>query len=136
MDTAPVVVINLQDLDGVKSALLLAMEAGNPVVPTPQQQEEPGSVILEAVGIKRWQAFEKDAVFYTIHRGQNSIDVYSTGRGKNGLWIQDKTKHKVFKLATPLCEVVNSIVADVLEQPESKKKEPSLPMLLPPPEYN
>ena len=134
IDINPVAVIDVKDTEALKSTLLATLQMHNPKVPTPQQQEEPGSVILETLGIKRWEAFERGAVFYTIHQGTGSIDIYTTGRGTDGMWIQDKGKHKVFDLSTPLLPVVNSIIEDMLAQPEAVRTEPKLPMLLPPPE--
>ncbi|MBI4534554.1 MAG: hypothetical protein HY711_11475, partial [Candidatus Melainabacteria bacterium] len=129
-----VTVIGVDSLDDIRTSLLMALSQDNPEMPTPDVVTEPGSVVLEAVGIRRWEAFERGAVLYTLHRKASGITMYVTGRGADGMWTERKDKEKLFDARVPLEQVVELILEDVLQQPEVQTKEPSLPMLLPPPE--
>lgn len=129
-DMEPVAIVNIDDLKMVKESMLAVLSRENPQIPTPKHVQEPGSVILEALSIKRWEHFEKKAVLYTVHKGAESIVIYATGRGANGMWIEKAENNRCFSLETALEEIVDSVVADMLRQPESA---PPPVLLLPPP---
>lgn len=129
-DIEPVAVIDIRDAALVRESLLAILSRENPEVPTPKRQDEPGSVVLETMGLKKWQAFERKAVLYTVHQSAESITVYATGRGADGLWMEDPRRHKSFALATPLAELVDYLFADMQALPEA---EPRAVLMLPPP---
>lgn len=134
LDEKPVVMIPLAEKEKVIEALKEAIDQGNKLVPTPERADEPGSVVLDEVGIKRWEAFEKQSFLYTIHHKGDRISVYATGRADDGMWQRDKTSEHVFDSTMSIDEVIDFIIADVEKHPESTEKEQMLPMLLPAPE--
>lgn len=132
VDAAPVEVLSLHDRPALEQALAEALHAENPPVPSPQQDEGPGSVILEAVGIRRWEAFERAAVLYTIHTTEEGVMVYATGHGADGMWTRSKDKDRLFSGQQVDDEVVQFLIADMLARKELLQPERTLPMLLPP----
>jgi hypothetical protein len=130
MDVEPVYIVGVWE-DDLREVLLEALQKENQKVETPPQSEEPGSVVLDAVGIKRWEAFEKGAVMYIVHGDTDRTTAYVTGRGSDGMWQRDQGKEQVFQPAKPQ-EIVQWLLDDMAMQPEHTRPEPSLPMLLPP----
>ncbi len=132
-DVEPVAVIDIKDSDTIKESMLAVLSRDNPEIPTPARVEEPGSVVLDALGIKKWAVFEKKAVLYTVHKRAESIVVYATGRGADGMWIEQKNREKQFEAETPLVEIVDYLRKDMLEQPEASPPPPPRLLMLPPP---
>jgi hypothetical protein len=130
VDIEPVAVIDIRDAAFVKESLLAVLNQENRQIPTPKRVDAPGSVILETMNLKKWQVFERKAVLYTVHKGDEAIVVYATGRGADGLWVEDRRRHRTFDLATPLAEIVDYIFADMLTLPEAA---PRPVLMLPPP---
>ena len=133
MDIEPVTIIDMGDVQRVRESIVAALAAGNQQIPTPPRAEEPGSVVLDKVGIKRWEAFERDAVLYSVHCAEDGIAIFATGRGADGMWTADQDKKQLFDPDTPLADIAQTIVHNMLERPELAEREPTLPMLLPPP---
>jgi len=136
MDSQPVEIIDLRNLEGLKQSLLTALKQGNPQVPTPETTSQPGSPVLEAVGIRRWEAFEKGSALYTVHCSTQAVTVYATGRGDDGMWTQGHDRQQLFNASTPLTIVVEALIADMLSRPDLNEGEPGVPMLLPPTDIN
>jgi hypothetical protein len=130
IDVAPVEMISVGKTTQLREVLVKAMELGNPQVQTPEA-EGPGSVILEAVGIKRWEAFEKQSALYTIFSTKGNTTVYVTGRGEDGMWTQDKSNETVFPDGATSNDVIDWIIKDIARRPEANEPEARLPMLLP-----
>ncbi len=133
IDVEPVSVVSVSDLGSLKSKLLTALESENRRVPTPDRAEEPGSVVLEKVSVRRWEVFERQSVLFTIHSSPEAIILYETGRGPSGMWTRKTDEDKRFAATTPLPEIVEAVVAAVENHPEMRKSRVSLPMLLAPP---
>src|SRR5262249_20291680 len=91
-DVEPVSVVDIRDAQLVKESMQAIFARPNPQIPTPAAPAEPGSVVLDALGLKKWIAFEKHAVLYTVHRRQDDTVVYATGRGADGMWIRRKDR--------------------------------------------
>lgn len=125
VETAPVKIFPVQDISGWKAEVYKFLSLGNRIIPTPEQSSEPGSPILEALGVKRWDDFERQAVLYTIHAGPRFISVYATGRNEERRWTTG-TKERKFASQAPLELVVDEVVMDIIKEPEAVPK----PMLL------
>lgn len=130
MDVEPVYVIGVWE-EELPDILRQTLEKENERVETPPPSAEPGSVVLEAVGIKRWEAFEKGTVLYIVHGDTEKTKVYVTGRGSDGMWEREQGKEQLFEPAN-IDDVVQWLMQDMAQQPEHTRPEPSLPMLLPP----
>jgi hypothetical protein len=135
IDVAPVEMLSANRTSQLRDTLTNALTSGNKQVQTPEAGD-PGSVVLEAVGIKRWEAFEKQSALYTIFSTTGSTTVYVTGRGEDGMWTQDKANETVFPAETPKSDIIEWIINDIARRPEANEPESRLPMLLPSPEQH
>ena len=113
LDQEPVTICDTSDETAVREAIDSAVNSQNPVVPTPQPTDEPGSPILEKLGLKKWLAFEKDAMMYTVHSNDDVIHCYSTGRAVEGTWRRRQSKHMTFEKSGGYKPLVDSIIADI-----------------------
>ncbi len=52
-------------------------------------QESNTPIVLQKLGLKKWQDFEKKALMYTVHLVDGKMSVYITGRGADGMWSLD-----------------------------------------------
>ncbi len=132
IDSGPVTVVELGDFSSFECALLAALGQDNPRIPTPAPADEPSSVILEKVGLKRWEAFERQAVLFTVFKSASAIFIYSTGRGLDGMWTQSGAEVKL-PVDTSDSQIVESVWQELIKLPEMNKRRETLPMLLPPP---
>ncbi|HEY9679764.1 MAG TPA: hypothetical protein V6C76_17305 [Drouetiella sp.] len=131
VDAGPVDVFEIDDIANWRKELYLRIMRGNPLVPTPERSDEPGSAILERLNITKWSTFETTAVMYTIHRGGRYISVYRTGKGPDGMWTQENTSLRQFANQIPIEMLTRTIADDVVKQPEANRPKTSL-MLAPP----
>ncbi len=131
VDMEPIDVFEIHETQKWREALYLRLVHGNPLVPTPERSDDPGSAILERLNITKWSTFETSAVMYTIHMGGRYISVYRTGKGADGMWTQDNTELRQFASRTPLSWIANVVADDVIKQPEANRPKTSL-MLAPP----
>ncbi len=125
VETAPVQIFSVQDISTWKAVVYNVLSQGNKIIPTPEQTSDPGSPILEALRLKRWDDFERQAVLYTVHAGPRFISVYSTGRNEDRRWTTGAAERK-FASQAPLELVVEEVVMDIIKEPEAVAK----PMLL------
>jgi len=125
VETAPVKIFPVQDIVGWKAVVYNVLLKGNPSIPTPGKTSDPGSPILEALGLKRWQDFERQSVLYTVHAGPRFISVYATGKNEDKSWTTG-TKDRKFASQAPLELVVQEVAMDIIKEPEAVAK----PMLL------
>jgi hypothetical protein len=139
IDVDPVTVCDTSNEQELRAALQKALATDNPVVPTPEPTDEPGSVILEKLGLRKWLLFEAEAMMYTVHCNPHSFECYSTGRAVNGTWQRRQSKHMTFERDQGLTPLLNAVIADIGWEKEAAiaaeqaKKSGGL-MLLPPPE--
>lgn len=125
VETDPVKIFSVQDIPAWKSVIYRVLSQGNPIIPTPEKTSSPGSPILEALNLKRWDDFERQAVLYTVHAGPRFISVYATGKNEDKRWTTG-TKERKFASQAPLELVVDEVVMDIIKEPEAVPK----PMLL------
>ncbi|MBS1957677.1 MAG: hypothetical protein JST89_26050 [Cyanobacteria bacterium SZAS-4] len=131
VDMEPINVFEIHELEKWRQELYLRLANGNPLVPTPERSEDPGSAILERLNITKWSTFETSAIMYTIHSGGRYISVYRTGKGADGMWTQENTDLRQFASRTPLSWIARAVAEDVVKQPEANRPKTSL-MLAPP----
>ena len=88
VECAPVV---LCQIDQPQLPDLIGQTLTAPVLEQPDSEEDngPDSVVLEALGLKKWRDFEQNALLYTIHCTESSVEVHITGRGQDGFWKRD-----------------------------------------------
>lgn len=132
LDIEPVSIVSVSDKALLKEKLLSAIESENLRIPTPERADEPGSVVLEKVGVKRWEVFERQSVLFTFHGGPDAITLYETGRNHDGMWTRKIDEDKTFAADTPLPEIVDAVITSLENHPDLKEPAASLPMLLPP----
>lgn len=137
LDAEPVTVCDTARDEDVLREIKIALAADNRLVPTPLPADEPGSVILDRLGVKKWLTFEKDATMYTVHIDERQIHYYSTGRAVAGTWRADELRHIIFEREDGLEPLLNSIMNDIHNDStrwiaDSKPKSGAL-MLLPAP---
>jgi hypothetical protein len=119
VDMKPVQLFAATSTEDWKSALYKALAAGNSLIPTPEQNEAGGSVLLESMNLQKWSAFEKRAVMYTIHAASAYVKIYRTGKGPDNMWNPAATEERMFDIRTPWQYVVDALVADAVKQPEA-----------------
>lgn len=131
VDMEPIQVYEITDIERWKTAIYKKLIAENPLVPTPDRTDEPGSAILENLHITKWSTFETSAIMYTVHLGGRYISIYRTGKAPDGMWTQDNTEHRQFASRAPLDTIANALADDIIKQPEANRPKTSL-MLAPP----
>jgi len=113
-DAEPITGCDVTDDEDLKGCLSEALQMENEVVPTPKPEVGKGSLILEALNLKRWHEFEYQSVMYSVYSDENGdYTFYATGRSDKGLWSQDPTRQKVFPAGTPIGEIVEELVAQI-----------------------
>lgn len=125
IETEPVQFFAVQDVDKWKSEIYKRLVAGNPAFSPPEDDVTPGSPILEALNLKRWDDFERQAVLYTIHVKPRSVAVYATGKNEDGRW-NSNGKEREFASQAPLEAVIDEMASDLIKEPGAVAK----PMLL------
>lgn len=126
VDVEPIQVFSISDKNAWKNAVYSTLSKGNPVIPTPDGSEEPGSAILEKLNIQKWSTFETSATMYTVHLGGGYIRIYKTGRGADGMWSNSENSQRQFAGRAPLSSIVDSLADDILKQPEANRPKTSL----------
>lgn len=130
MDVEPVAIIASAEAAAVTDKLLSILTGECQVVPTPDVQTEPGSCVLEALSLKRWDTFEKEAFLYNFESGGPAMSFYGAGRDGSGRWTAEKTSLLSFPAGYDPVLAVREIYA-VIVSDELKAKGPRL--LLGPP---
>ena len=125
VETAPVDFFPVHEVDNWKSAIYKRLTRGNPVIPTPDDNVTPGSPILEALNLRKWDDFERQAVLYTIHVRPRAVSVYKTGKNEEGRWTQNGDERE-FASQAPLECVIDEMANDLIQEPGAVAK----PMLL------
>ena len=131
LDAEPVHIFALTDAEAIKKEIIEQMNAEEHEIPTPQVST-PGSVILEKLHIKSWQSFEKEAVMYTLHKGNDGANLYVTDRAANGLWSHNKDYAHQFPKAASSAEMANAIVERLVWQSQTEWPEKPAAMIAPP----
>jgi len=136
-DTDPVTICDTTDGARLRELVYTSLQSDNPVVATPERSEEhnPGSPLLEALQLKRWQRFEAEASMYSIYLNSDKLDYYCSGNAVNGHWRNDQMRHMTLDPSAGLDPLVEYILADLkadmLARRTSSQTLPTL--LLPPP---
>lgn len=108
--------------------------------PTEDEDEGPKSVVLEALQLKKWRDFEQEALLYTVHRTDKTVEVHVTGRGDDGFWKRDDTQ-KITLDASCWPDTVAQALAKLMVENKPVADKPvrllggpaTAPLALPPP---
>ncbi len=134
MDSEPVIICDTTSDADLRRHVATALERTNPVVPTPGKTEEPGSAVLDALGIRKWRTFESESVMLSIYLTAAGIEYYSTGWPVDGEWRGGRGKHISLPPDTSEERLVDLIVQELKEQlPLENRTIGGGIMLLPPP---
>jgi len=87
LDTEPVRVAKLDDIQSLAAAIDQALAVGNPRIETPTRAAFPRPVILKPAGVKNWNAFVEKGACFTILREDAALELAETGRTEDGEWI-------------------------------------------------
>lgn len=121
VETGPVQFFDVPDLDKWKAEIHRRLTEGNPVVTTPDEEVTPGSPILEALNLKKWDDFERQALLFTVHTKPDGVSLYVTGKDKDGHWTQNG-KEREFASDVPIETVVDELANDLIRQPGAVAK--------------
>lgn len=132
LDEAPVTIVEAKIKAELEQALLSLLSSDNLPVSTPDASLEAGSAILDLLAIKKWSQFEKQAVMYTIHKDDNRISVYITGRADDGMWKQEFQRESSFAAETPQSAIVGFLLSEI-EKDIQDGGQGTKPLLLLPP---
>lgn len=129
IDTEPVHIQKADNKEQLKEAVYNAIAQGNPLIPNPDDCNEPGSAILEKLSIDKWSKFEKEAVMYTVHLGSRYSSIFSTSRGHDGMWSNSDLQKRQFDPRVPIDYIADALVDDVNCEIDlqEKMKRPMLP---------
>lgn len=134
MDTEPVIICDTTSDADLRRHIAGALGRTNPVVPTPDKADEPGSAVLNALGIHKWRTFESESVMLSIYLTAGGIEYYSTGHPVGGEWKGGRGKHITLPADTSEERLVDLIVQELKEPPPLENRTSgSGIMLLPPP---
>lgn len=133
MDVDPVTIGDIADGDNVRERLFAALKHANEVVPTPSPTDEPGSAVLDKLGLKKWRKFEAEAVMFSIYLKDNGIEYYSTGAAVSGEWKMAAGTHINLPPDTAHSRIVDIILQALTEPPDENRGKSGGLMLLPPP---
>ncbi len=125
MEVEPVSVFDVQDLNAWKKYVIRKLESGNVLIQGTDKTGEPGSAVLERLGLRKWHDFETNAVMYTIHKGAMYFTIYSTGRDEKRMWTKSGHERK-FASGAPIGMVVDELANDLVKEPEAFPKSPTL----------
>ncbi|MBX3076458.1 hypothetical protein KF707_12240 [Candidatus Obscuribacterales bacterium] len=121
VETGPVQFFDVPEVDKWKAEVYRRLVDGNPVVTTPDEDVTPGSPILEALNLKRWDDFERQSVLFTIHAKPRCVSLYVTGKDKDGRWTQNG-KEREFASDAPLETVIDEMANELIQQPGAVAK--------------
>lgn len=128
VDAAPVNVCNAADsrklYQEIKSALSLQIVQQSPPLPTgsndgdccggaDDDDDSPHSVLLAAVGLTKWESFEKETTLYTVHVTEDEFVVYSTGRDKSRMWTHEASRKTVIPRSDGIEGVTQRVLAEI-----------------------
>lgn len=82
----------------------------------PELVKENQPVLLEILGIRKWQDFEKRALMYTLHRNGDELTMHVTGRGADGMWSIKDSQQRNFNIVDSLTAACESIAAELSER--------------------
>ena len=122
MDARPVKILELTDSEKLRIAIAQALSSSNKTVPTPHESHDGGSVLLDALSLKKWSSFEKFAVMYTVYTTGRYTTVYVTGRGVDGMWSQEATRLREFHPSVPVTGLTDAIMQEMIRQPEARSE--------------
>lgn len=130
MDVEPVAICHVSDATALRQLIRDCLAAENRVVPTPQRNSEyqPGSPVLDKLGLKKWFKFEADATMYNVHVNEQTIEYFSTGKPVNGSWRSERATHRQFDRNGGTEEFLDTILGDInsdyAAREEAKKPKP------------
>jgi hypothetical protein len=119
IESKPVQVFKVTEVDRWKQHVLKAILRGNPVEPTPENADEPGSAILEHLHIDKWSTFERNSHMFTLHTGSRYISIYRTGKGDDGMWSQAGTEQRNFDPRASKEHVIEMLMTDIIQHPDA-----------------
>lgn len=119
VETAPLKVFDTAQVEKWKKHLREMLSRSMQVIPTPGEDQGPGSLILEKLQLDSWSEFEKTAILFTVHKGARYISIYTTGKGEDGMWSHAHSSERKFYSRTPIDMVVDAIVQDIICHPET-----------------
>jgi len=134
MDSEPVTVCDTKNDADLRRHIAAALSQTNPVVPTPSKADEPGSAVLDTLGIRKWRTFESESVMLSVYLTPSGIEYYSTGWPVDGEWKGGRGKHITLAADTAQDKLVDLIVQELREEPPRENQTVTGGiMLLPPP---
>lgn len=126
VEVAPLQVFSLHDLAGWRKAISDTLCGINTEEVT-EQTEEPGSLILEELGLNSWSEFEKKATLFTVHQGTCYTTIYTTSHGADGMWSLQDMKERKFARKAHLDYILEALEKEILCHPSPiKEKAPLL----------
>jgi hypothetical protein len=115
LDVDPVRVTRFDDVESMGSAILQAITAGSPKVPTPTRAAFPGPVVLKPAEARTWKAFERRAAVFTILQGSDRTEIAESGRNRSGEWENSPSQSQklaanstAFDIATRIADCVRN----------------------------
>jgi hypothetical protein len=126
VEIAPLYAFSIHDLPGWQKQIRDTL-FGDHTTSITEQTEEPGSLILEELGLNSWSEFEKQATLFTVHQGISYTTIYTTNHGADGMWSLQEMKERKFARKANLEYILEALEKEILCHPSPiKEKTPLL----------
>jgi hypothetical protein len=109
-DIEPVAVVPVANTEGLRRALLDAIERKNIIVPVPKGKWPP-PILLKYAGVKTWSAFAGDASVWSIEEKDGAYQIVGYRTHPKGYWEQDPDQRTEFPPGSTVDDVVGSMIA-------------------------
>ncbi len=117
VETQPVTVIPADSIEEVaaflKESLGQSPQAAQASDLYDPEDPDRRPVLLDVLDIKSWKEFEKRSLMFTLHRHENKLTFYATGRGADGMWVVDQNKNKTFEMADRLKQSCFELASEI-----------------------
>lgn len=116
----PVAVVSATNTELLREALLATIARGNPSVPMLKRRDWPPPVVLKYAGVKKWSAFERGMILWSIEGEDGKFQIAVKTKQSNGMWVDDKARTIELPNGSKTQNVVERMVA-IIQQAASPK---------------
>jgi hypothetical protein len=106
----PVAVVPVSNAEGVRRALQAAIARGNPPAPRYSAGNFPPPVLLKYAGVKTWSAFARNALTWSIERGDGVYQIVWYRKDAEGYWEADPDRKTQFAPGTESDAVIERMI--------------------------
>jgi hypothetical protein len=120
----PVHVLDEWDSEGIESAIVAAVERGNPRIPTPNRNEYGPDIVLKHAGVRSRDVFNRLARTWNLSLKDGMFQISPSRPGRYGGAEEDLDRQETISHTVPLHEVARRLIQRALNEriePEGPK---------------